>query len=291
MSLVEEALRRLQSQAKARALAEASGAAAAAVAPEAHALVKDRFLLSPSRKTIFSASRTDPISLAWSIQQAPVLSSQMRALRREISDALRELDNSGNGRVVLISSALPNDGKTFTSIAVARTLGSDSRTKVTLIDGDLPKRNLTRLFGLEAAPGLADCFAGKVPLADIVYRTDVDGINFIPAGTWTPDAADHFASSRLDDLLVVLRSAGPEHVFVMDSTPVLAAGESVYGAARADLVIMIARANETPCGAVVEAIRKLSVATRLGLVLNGHTTGAISRYYGYTDSYDHASGS
>ncbi len=227
----------------------------------------------------------DPAWLAWSLKGNPMLQSQLRALRREIGQALGPATAAGNAQIVVVTSALPGEGKTFVSLALARALAADKGRRVVLIDGDLPMRQMTRMFGLLDKPGLSESISTGSEISGNLHLTEIDGLTFLPAGLYTPEAADDMSGSRFDSLLSILRAAGPEFCFVIDSAPMLAAGETVYVASRSDLTVMVVRADQTPRGAVAEALRKLGPEAKVGLLLNGQQTTRIDHYYGYSETY------
>ena len=107
----------------------------------------------------------------------------------------------------------------------------------------------------------------------------------MPAGKWRSDAPDLISSPKLVELLETFRQCDERHVFVIDTAPILAFGETACFAEQADLVVLTIRANLTPRAAVDEALRKLAADRPLALVLNGQEGSVLDSYYGYGESY------
>jgi Mrp family chromosome partitioning ATPase len=221
----------------------------------------------------------------WDPQGNSALVSQLRNIRREVATLLDARVGTQHGRVVLVTSALPNEGKSFLSLGLARVLSSEKDRRAVLVDADAPKHRLTDWLGTSGQPGLVDCLAGERTVADVLCPTDDAGLSFLPAGRWRDEAPELISSPKVDSIFGAFRRCDGRHVFVVDTAPVLAVGETIYLAARADLVVLVVRADQTPRAAVDEAIRKLAADRPLAIVLNGQQSSALEDYYGYRDYY------
>lgn len=235
-----------------------------------------------TRRATLNPSVDDDAAVAvWSVQDDRGLLGQLRTVRRESLGALEGALGRGEAPTVMVTSALPGDGKTVMSMALARTLAAEVGRRVVLIDADLPKRHLSRLFGLGDEPGLADLLRERANIEDVALRvSDSPDILIIPAGRAGMDAQDDLAGAPFDRLVATLRAAGPQHLFVFDTAPVLVATETVYVGSRTDLTAFVLRANVTPRPAVDEAVRRLA-DSRIGLLLNDYSRGEVYDYYGY----------
>jgi protein-tyrosine kinase len=244
-------------------------------------------LLEPLAKVRakMQAAEGDAMRLAWNLQGNSALFSQLRSIRREIGKLLSGKRSNQRGTVIVVTSATPGDGKSFLSVALARVFAAGQDRKVVLVDGDLPKRHLTQLLGTSELPGFVDCLADGRAISEALCPTDHPALSFVPAGKWRSDAPDLLSSSRLDEIIGTFRQCDAHHVFVIDTAPILAFGETAYLAERADLVVVTIGANRTPRAAADEALRKLAADRPLALVLNGQEGSVLDRYYGYGDSY------
>jgi capsular exopolysaccharide synthesis family protein len=222
---------------------------------------------------------------AWELRGDAALVSQLRNIRREIGALLSGPTAGTRARVVVVTSALPGDGKSFVSIGLARALASERERRVVLVDADVPKGHLSSSLRVADQPGFVNCLAGERTLADVVCRTDVATMSFVPSGAWRPDAPELLCNSNVDHLFATFRSCDRRHAFVVDTAPVLAVGETLHLAQKADLVILVVRAGHTPRSAVQDAVHKLGTDRPVAIVLNGQTGSGLDAYYGYRDYY------
>lgn len=168
---------------------------------------------------------------------APItgLAEEFRIIKRELQAGLRQDGEAHeDGRVVLIASAHPGDGKTFCAVNLALSLAAESHVEVLLVDGDVAKPDAPRLLGLEAGKGLLDVLANPaLRVEDYVIRTDVPGLAVLPAGTGTTRDGEFLASAQMDAVIKALVSGRPERIVIMDSAPLLAASAASIQIGRA----------------------------------------------------------
>ena len=178
-------------------------------------------------------------------------------------------------------------GKTTLSVNLAISLAQAGRD-VLLIDGDAPRRQLTRLLAGGDTPGLLDILRGQVsdPL-DVISSTGIENLHFMPAGTEPQSATELYGSDAMRQFLAKLSAQYPFALIVFDSAPVLVTSETPVLVRSAGQVVFVVRAEATPRDAVEAAISRLECKVPLGLVLNRwQPTGFTERqYYGryYTE--------
>jgi protein-tyrosine kinase len=240
--------------------------------------------LAPVIATL-QAAEGDPMRLAWDLRGDSALLSQLRNIRREIGKLLDAGLARQRATVMLVTSAMPGEGKSFLSLGLARVLAAGQDRRVVLVDADLPKRNLTELLGTSDQPGLVECLADGRAIADVLCRSDDPALSFVPAGRWRPDVPDLMCGTKMDRILKSFQQCDRRHVFVVDTAPILAFGETAHLAEQADLVVLVIRADRTPRAAAEEALRKLAADRPLALVLNGQQGSVLDGYYGYGDSH------
>ena len=183
-------------------------------------------------------------------------------------------------RVFLITSAVPGDGKTFTSCNFAATLAQqDFRTL--LIDADLRKPSVSKLlFNENLKPGLSEVLLGTSTLEQAVVPTKIEKLWVLPAGGIAPNPSELLAQPRLRELLETLK--GQYDRIVIDSSPVLAVRDPLLLAIYADACCLIVRAGHSPAKATSQAVRLLAEANApaSGIVLNAVRQGS-GAYYAY----------
>jgi capsular exopolysaccharide synthesis family protein len=166
-------------------------------------------------------------------------------------------------RVVTITSSVPGEGKTLTSICLGRTLALGG-THTVIVDCDLRQRNLLRQLGREAEVGLLEVLAGTATLDQALILDEASGAYLLPLAkgtSFTPK--DVFASSAMDRLLEQLRARF--EIVVLDTAPILPIADTKVLAPKSDIVVFLAHWRKTPRKAVENSLKQLdSVGAHIG---------------------------
>lgn len=201
------------------------------------------------------------------------ISEEYRIVKREI---IRNFAGAGNrpvlprGHRVLIGSANPGEGKTFSAVNLALSLAVETDHDVLLIDADIAKPSVIEALGLEDGPGLMDALADPhLPLGDCLIQTDIAGLKVMPAGTAHMHDTELLASARTETLLAQLEAGAPGRILILDSPPVLAASPAAVLAGHVGQLIMVVRADETLESALRDAIGLMGACPHIQLLLNG----------------------
>lgn len=189
-------------------------------------------------------------------------------------------------RVIVLSSALPREGKSVTSMCLARTIAM-AGSKVVLIDCDMRRHGLTDISGVTGTPDIGLVLAGEATLEQAIYKDSKTEARIIGAVTPSTDHRDLFSTPAFDALLEDLKAE--YEVVLIDTAPVLAVAETRVIAAKADAVLMLAHWRKTPFKATDSAIDLLLEAgcNLVGLALTQvnlkqqAATGYGDRYYYY----------
>ncbi len=215
---------------------------------------------------------------------APIsgLAEEFRIVKRELQAALRaEGEGRADGKLVLVASAHPGDGKTFCAVNLALSLAAESAVEVLLVDGDVAKPDAPRLLGLQTGKGLLDALADpSVRIEDCVIRTDVPGLAVLPAGAGSTSDTEYLASARMGELITALISGRPERIVIIDSAPLLAASAGSILATYVDLTLLVVRADRTSETALRDAAELLNGCRNVQLMLNGVKFSASGRRFG-----------
>lgn len=221
------------------------------------------------------------------LQRGPAV-EQFRSLRSRIF----ELRDVSPLKSILISSGMPQEGKSFVSVNLALSLARHKNSKVLLIDGDMRRYTMHQILGCESQPGLADYLAGKAGIVEIMQRAEempstdaakhpaFPNLTFIAGGNGGDKAADLSGSPRFGDLI---RQASPYFDWIIvDSSPVLPVSDGVNLARSCDGVLLVARGGVTKFPVAQRAQSELKAAKVLGFVLNAvHEAPQVGSYYGY----------
>lgn len=185
-------------------------------------------------------------------------------------------------RVIMVTSALPGDGKTFTSVNLALSIARERDVSVLLVDADAPKPHISELFGVPRERGFLDALIDETEAVEgLVLPTSIPGLSILPAGTRLDNAAELLASNRLRTVLWDLCVHQPRRLVLLDSPPLLVAAEGRALVPNAGQVVLVVRAGQTPPQAVQDAVALFGEQQAGGIVLNDMTSGPGNRYYGY----------
>lgn len=248
--------------------------AAPTIKPSASkALAKAAPAIVPSRQGKIDRERLSELGMV--VPGAPVtgIAEEYRIVKREI---IRNFSGAGNRTVVprgnrlLIASANPGEGKTFSAVNLALSLAVEADYDVLLVDADIAKPSVLSTLGLKDGLGLMDALADPhLPLGDCLIQTDIAGLKVMPAGTQHLHDTELLASARTETLLAQLEQGAPGRILILDSPPVLAASPAAVLAGHVGQLIMVVRADETMESALRDAIGLMGACPHIQLLLNG----------------------
>ena len=216
------------------------------------------------------------------------LADQYRAIKRPlIETALSEQDGL-TSQVIMTASALPGDGKTFTCINLALSLSLEKDYTVLLVDGDVAKPHVSKVFGVDREPGLLDVLADpNLDIESVILPTDVPRLSLLPAGRHSETATELLASDRMAQVAQQLASRSDRGLVLFDTPPVLLTSEARVLTGLAGQVVLVVKAGITPQQAVRDAIETIGAAKNVRLVLNqAELSGPLGYYYGYRYGYN-----
>ena len=199
-----------------------------------------------------------------------------------------ELSNA-RPKVILITSALPGEGKSTTAMLLAASSASSGKRTV-LLDCDLRLRSTSEALQSKHRPGLSDVLRGKAAVEDVLLEDPATKISVIPAGSKTLNTADFLMSQEMADLIATLRDSFD--YIVMDGPPLLPVVDALALATVADKILLVVEWSRTPRASISEAFRVLGQeASRVaGVVLNKVDFDALPGYggYSYRKYFNHA---
>jgi protein-tyrosine kinase len=180
---------------------------------------------------------------------------------------------------LLVTSALPKEGKSFTSANLAQVLVRQHGRRVLLIDADLRGPRLHMMLGTTASPGLSDYLQGRSDEFSIMQRGPMENLFFIPSGDEISDPAELVANGRLKFLLQ--RVEALFDWIIIDSPPAVPVSDASVLAKTCDGVLLVVRSNATPIDMARRAREEFPDQALVGIVLNGTDRDSIpySRYY------------
>ncbi|HEX2519070.1 MAG TPA: AAA family ATPase, partial [Castellaniella sp.] len=276
MSIVEKAVEKLKTL-QPELLASPS---VEAVAPHSASTIER---LSGRARAVEQDTESAPL---WHVDQMALERAGLLPAGNEANDRLADelrrvkrplMDNAiGNGTKVLahagrivVTSAVPGEGKTFTALNLALSLARELDFEVLLVDGDIPKSHITRVFGLGGRPGLMDVLVDeRCHPAEVIVQTDVPNLLVVPVGERHPLTAELFGSLRMEYVLEEFGDRNLHRLVVFDSSPLLATSESQVLASHMGQVVVVVAAGRTGQHTVNSAMQSLNDSQYVGLILN-----------------------
>jgi capsular exopolysaccharide synthesis family protein len=203
---------------------------------------------------------------------------------RTLRSRLYHLREKMTLKKLLVTSALPKEGKSFTSMNLAQVLVRQHGRRVLLIDADLRGPRLHLMLGTTASPGLSDYLQGQNDEFSIMQRGPLENLFFIPSGGGFENPAELVANGRLKFLLQRV-----EPLFdwiIVDSPPAVPVSDSSMLAKACDGVLMVVRSNSTPVDMARRARLEFPEESLVGVVLNGTKEGVAPYERYYYESYE-----
>jgi capsular exopolysaccharide synthesis family protein len=200
---------------------------------------------------------------------------EFRTLRSRLYNAREKMTL----KKILVTSALPKEGKSFTSANLAQVLVRQHGRRVLLIDADLRGPRLHLMLGTSASPGLSDYLQGGSDEIAVMQRGPMENLFLIPSGQQISDPAELVANGRLKILLD--RVEALFDWIIIDSPPAVPVSDASLLAKACDGVVMVVRSDATPVDMARRAREEFPDQALVGIVLNGmnHESSHYSRYY------------
>ena len=290
MSVIENTLKRLQGQRAGGAPGGADGKGYGAVMATGAARRRESpaELVTPEHAVTFDHNALRAAGMLPPVHQEHEIAQQYRRIKRPlINNALgRGVPQLANGNLIMITSAVPGEGKTFMALNLALSMRLEEDITVLLVDGDVVNPRLSQILGLDSRPGLLELVKDPAFSPDLaILPTDMPGLSFLPAGSQEANATELVASARMHQVVSRLGSDNPARLVIFDSAPLLVTTESQAMAHFAGQVVMVVHAEQTPQHVVFDALETLAEGKPVFLVLNQTTRHSHSGYY-----YEHGSG-
>jgi len=255
------------------AVAAPPAALESATGPEATATDKPELL--PHREELSISAVAGTRLILGEESEFAVAADSYRALRTRLVRLM-----AANGfRSVVISSPVPAEGKTLTTMNLGLTFARLEKQRVLLVDADLHTSGLSRLFDDHKSLGLQDVLQGEATFESILRSTNVRGLYVVTAGSISGGTAEAFANQRWKQFMDWAKESFD--VVLVDTPPILAMADFELIAAGCDSALLVVRALETSREMLGKAVKLVDAKKLLGLVFNRSTPQGQAGYYGY----------
>jgi protein-tyrosine kinase len=185
------------------------------------------------------------------------------------------------GNLIMVTSSVPGEGKSRTSINLTRSIAQEPDHTVLLIDADVAKAQVSRLYGLEREHGLTNILSQHLDPEDAIWATEDPKISVLPVGSRHTQSTELLNSNEMEQLISRLAEQDPNRLLILDSPPVLATNEPQVLVRMVGQIVLVVEAGRTPQHVVKEAVSVLDPAKAIGLVLNKSQYSIGGDYYGH----------
>jgi receptor protein-tyrosine kinase len=192
-----------------------------------------------------------------------------------------------NGNLIMVTSSLPGEGKSFCAINLAISMAMEMDRTVLLVDADVARPRVPEYLGLQTDLGFLDLLRDKtLKMSDVLIKTNIAKLTVLPAGRTYKRATELLASAAMNDLLHDIGNRYHDRIIIFDSPPLLATSEASVLATHMGQIVMVVEAEKTSQEAVREALGHIQTCEVVSMLLNKATpTPGADYYYGYYGSY------
>ena len=197
-------------------------------------------------------------------------------------------DSAAHSNLIMVTSALAGEGKSFTAVNLALSIATELDHTVMLVDADVARPSVLRIFGLPSGPGLLDLLENSADMSQVLLRTNVDKLTILPSGTPHPRATELLASEAMRQLLDNMARRYADRIIIFDSPPLLLTTESRALAANMGQIVVVVQAGRTLQSDVQHALSTIESCPVKMMLLNQVRTDARNAYgygYGYGAGY------
>jgi non-specific protein-tyrosine kinase len=191
----------------------------------------------------------------------------------------RTRDEGAN--TIMVTSALPEEGKTTTAINLAIAIAQDFQHTVILVDSDLRKQSVHKYLGCPGDKGLVDHLTAGAPLQELVMWPGIEKMTVISGGRLVHESAEIIGSPRMRELIPSMKERYPERYIILDAPPILMGADVLTLAPLVDRIIVVVQAGKTSMDDLKKAIQYLPKDKIMGFILNrsASSQAAYNSYY------------
>jgi len=171
--------------------------------------------------------------------------------------------------IILVTSTVPNEGKTFNSINLALSIALEQDKTVLLVDADVVNPSIGKELRYESTSGLLDFLLGNIDdIGEVIYSTNIDKLKLLPAGSRHHLTHELLSSDRMEVLANELASRYPDRIIILDSPPLLGVSETQVLASLSGQAVVVVEEARTKTASINEAIKLLDPELAIGFILN-----------------------
>ncbi len=211
------------------------------------------------------------------------IADEFRVIKRPLLANIQAKSATGSERpnLIMVTSSLPGEGKTFVTINLAISMAMELDRTVLLVDADVSRPSVLERIGLPPAPGLLDLLTRpSADLSQFLLRTNIDKLSVLPAGAPQGKATELLASDAMNRLLDELADRYSDRIVVFDAPPLLPSTESRVLATHMGQIVMVVEAEQTPVKTLERAMATVAACPVVLPLLNKTSRSDVGFYYG-----------
>lgn len=212
------------------------------------------------------------------------VAEEFRAIKRSlITQAFKDAEKDGRpNNLIMMTSSLPGEGKTFCAINLAISIAMELDHTVLLVDADVARPSIPRILGMQPQAGLMDLLLeSHLDVADVMLKTNVDGLSILPSGCSHIHATELLASQTMNRLLDELANRYRDRIVIFDSPPLLLTSEAHVLAAQMGQIVMVVEGDKTTQSALRHSLRQIESCQNVSLIYNKAKGFRGEELYGY----------
>ena len=196
-----------------------------------------------------------------------------------------------SSRLIMVTSARPGEGKTFTALNLALAFATERDVKALLVDVDTQHSTLGTILGVQGKKGIVDVLAEGLDLSDVLVRTNIPNLLVLPPGQGGPHVPELFSSNQMVSLMNELTRRFPDRFIILDTPPCMASSDAAALAPLVGQIVFVVEAHRTQQDEIEAGLSMLSSCPRISLLLNkSELASAHFGSYGYGYHYPSGEG-
>ncbi len=217
---------------------------------------------------------------------------EFRLVKRNLMSQFTQgnsLADQRSGRLIMVTSARPGEGKTFISLNLALAFASERDVKALLVDVDTQHSAVQTILGIPSEHGIVDVLAGTRELSEALFQTNIPNLMVLPSGRGGPHVPELFSSNQMAVLMAEMTRRFPDRYIIIDTPPCMASSDAAALAPLVGQIVFIVEAHHTQQVEIEAALSMLSACPRISLLLNKTDTQS-SEHFGSYEYYYYSHG-
>ena len=217
---------------------------------------------------------------------------EFRLVKRNLMTQLAQGSSPGgqrSGRMIMVTSARPGEGKTFISLNLALAFASERDVKALLVDVDTQHSSMQTILGIPSEQGIVDVLAGTCELSDVLVQTNIPNLMVLPSGRGGPHVPELFSSNQMAVVMAEMTRRFADRYIIIDTPPCMASSDAAALAPLVGQIVFIVEAHHTQQVEIEASLSMLSACPRISLLLNKSDTLSGEHFRSY-EYYYHSQG-